>query len=276
MTIGSLARSKFLHLVLTGSLICVLPARTFAWSDKAHRIIAALTWLKLKDDTKRQVRDLLASKSSDPYGPLVAVASWADLQGLQYPEQRKWHFVDIPLSALTYDEKRDCSDGNCIVKKLDEKKWELQFGKNKQTRAAALKYLVHLIGDLHQPLHCADNGDSAGNRVVVKFLGKVTNLHKVWDSDMIERTGMPEGKYVDKLRAIEVSRGYWFADWANDSHMIARKYAYAIPKDKELGTTYYRSNLPILERQLAIAAEKLAQVLEDALPPPSQQMRRGR
>ncbi|MGH9883554.1 MAG: S1/P1 nuclease, partial [Pyrinomonadaceae bacterium] len=72
------------------------------------------------------------------------------------------------------------------------------------------------------------------------------------------------------------TRGNWFEDWANDSNTLARKYVYAIPRDTELGQAYYKTNLPVLDRQLATAAEKLAQVLEDALTPPSPPQRRAR
>jgi nuclease S1 len=276
MNTAHLTQNKILHLILAVSLIGVSPTRTLAWGEKAHRIIAALAWFKLKDEYKAKVRELLGEKTSDPNGPLVAIATWADLRATQYPDERKWHFVDIPLSASAYDEKRDCADKNCILAKLDQKKVELQLSRNRQTRIDALKYIVHLVGDLHQPLHCTDNNDSAGNRVQVKFFGKVTNLHKLWDSDMIERTGLSEEQYVSKLKGIPTSRGNWFADWANDSHTIARKYVYVMSRDIELGQAYYKTNLPVLDRQLATAAEKLAQVLEDALTPPSPPSRRAR
>src|SRR4030095_8489171 len=156
---------KILHLILALSLIGFVPTRTFAWDEKGHKIIAALAWSKLNEQYKRQLRELIGSQNSDPDGPLAAIAGWADRQGLQYPEQRKWHFVNIPLSAPTYDEKRECYDGNCIVVKLNEKKNEFQSAKDNKARIQALSYLIHLVGDIHQPLHCTDNDDAAGNRV---------------------------------------------------------------------------------------------------------------
>jgi hypothetical protein len=266
MKISKLARSKILHLILTASLICVLPARTFAWGEKGHRIIAALAWLKLSDNAKHRINELLG-ETADSTGPLTAVAIWAD--NVKSPEQRKWHFVSIPRGAEAgYDAKRDCPNRNCLVEKLEEKKRELQYGRSNESRIEALKYLVHLVGDLHQPLHCTDDNDANGNNVQVTFFGRPTNLHKLWDSDMIERTGLREEKYLKKLRAIKTSQGFWFRDWANDSHYIAGKYVYDIPRDGELGNDYYTTNLPILDQQLAKAGTRLAQVLEDALSSP--------
>src|SRR4030095_5960179 len=95
-------RRKILHLILVLSLIGVVPTRSLAWDEKGHRIIAALAWFKLSDQYKRKIREILGNKNSDPDGPLAAIAGWADKQAVQYPEQRRWHFVNIPLSAATY------------------------------------------------------------------------------------------------------------------------------------------------------------------------------
>lgn len=260
-------RCKILHLTLTLILLVAFPMRAFAWDDKAHQIIGALAWKKLSEGAKRQVLNLLPPEASaDPNGPLAAVSTWADRQRVVYREQASWHFVAIPLSESKFDWNRDCANKNCIVSKLDEKKNALQSGP-KQSRAEALMYIVHLVGDIHQPLHCADNDDRGGNMVQVKFRGKATNLHKVWDYDMVEASQLTVSQYVEKLRDVKAQRGYWIEDWANDSHQIAKTYVYAIPSDRELGNTYYQRNLPILEMQLVKASEKLAQILDEALKP---------
>jgi hypothetical protein len=258
-------RTKVLPLLLLLTFVLVFPTSAMAWGDKAHQIIAALTWLRLTDATKREIMVLLPEGKSDPNGPLAAVASWAERQEAVNPVERRWDYVDIPFEAERYDQKRDCADGNCIVVKLEEKKNILQSSNNRQARAVALKYVVHLVGDIHQPLHCTDRNDKAGNAVYVKFLGQTSNLHKVWDSDMVEASQLSVGEYAKKLARVPVLHGYWISDWANDSHAIAKRYVYTIPQDRELGTDYYRRNLPILERQLAQAAEKLVEILEDTL-----------
>ena len=268
MNTVNLARGRILRVVICVILISAFPTPTFAWNDKAHRIIAALAWIKLKNDPaiQNKISELLGDKGSDG-GPLIAISTWADAYtGNQ--DTTSWHFVAIPLSDSRYDENRHCPYRNCLVAKINEKKIELGSSRSRQTRIEALKYLVHLVGDVHQPLHCADNNDAGGNRVQVKFFGNLTTLHRVWDSDMIERAALSESQYVRKLEGIRTSPGYWVDRWAEDSHLLAVKYAYAIPKDRELGNAYYKTNLPIVDRQLAIAAEKLAQVLRDALSPP--------
>ncbi len=256
-----------LHLTLVLTIVLSSPLQTFAWGDKAHQIIGALAWLKLTEGAKRQVKELLPNITANELGPLAAASTWADQQANTYPEERKWHFVAIPLAANSFDIKRDCADGNCIVVKLNDKKELLRTSHSPQVRADALKYVVHLVGDLYQPLHCTDNQDQGGNSVKVKFQGKLTNLHQVWDTEMINQSGLDVAAYTLKLRSLEVPKYFWIEDWVKDSHRVAQEYAYAIPKDRELGTTYYRRNLPILEMQLATAAEKLAEILNDNLKP---------
>ena len=269
--------SRTLHLTLVFSLVLLLPSQTFAWGEKAHRIIGRLAWEKLSEQAKQQVRTLLPEESSDPDGPLAAVSMWADRQSVVYREQARWHFVEIPLSAPGYDENRDCRDGNCIVVKLNDQKIILESSEPRKARAEALKYVVHLVGDVHQPLHCANNNDHSGNLVQVKFLGQISNLHKVWDVDMIETSKDTVKDYVTDLMEFKVSPGFWIDRWANDSHAIAQKYAYVIPQDRELGNTYYRRNETVVKQQLALASEKLVQILEEALKnKPSKNMRRSR
>jgi len=246
-------------------VLLFLPSFTFAWGPKAHRIIAGLAWQQLQSypETKRKVEELLG-KGANGNDPLTAIATWADEQGLKNPKTRAWHFVDIPLNASTYDQKRDCPTNNCLVEAVKQLKNQLQFGRTRQERIDALKYLVHLVGDLHQPLHCADNNDQGGNRVQVTFFGKTTNLHSVWDSEMIERTPLSDDVYVKKLMSALPSEGYWIEDWANESHALA-KYAYQIPRDRALSNSYYQANLPLVDRQLARASVRLVQILNIAL-----------
>lgn len=255
--------AQILRLIFAVFSMCLLPSAASAWGPKAHKIIAMVAWDQLRADSRQRVEELLG-KSKGPIDPLTTIADWADLEVAKNPKTRSWHYVEIPLDDI-YSRSRDCRDSNCIIDKIDQFKNQLQSGKSRQDRIEALKYLVHLVGDLHQPLHCTDNYDAGGNRVQVTFFGKISNLHKVWDSDMIDRTGLSEDSYRKKLEAALPARGDWVEGWGNESHLLARKYAYVLPLDRALGNAYYKTNLPILDRQLARAGVRLAQILEDAL-----------
>jgi hypothetical protein len=140
---------------------------------------------------------------------------------------------------------------------------------------AALKFIIHFVGDVHQPLHTAQhNGDRGGNDVMVTFFGQSSKLHAVWDTGLIMRTVFAWGAYVTRLETT------WFpgrdltgldggspADWAVESHQYARSTAYDIPDGAILEMNYYNEALPVIDRQLALAGVRLARYLTDTLKP---------
>jgi hypothetical protein len=119
------------------------------------------------------------------------VSTWADEIRPQHPETRRWHFVSIPVhptdgESSGYDAARDCPQRECVVAKIEE--FERVLGDpqaSERQRLEALKYVVHFIGDVHQPLHASNNDDRGGNDVALTFLEQQTNLHAVWDSGII-------------------------------------------------------------------------------------------
>jgi S1/P1 nuclease len=109
-------------------------------------------------------------------------------------------------SSTNYDASRDCpkedpQKGDCVVKEMERAKVTLaDTSQSDEDRMRALKYLVHFLGDAHQPPHCADNDDRGGNDIHVRFLGQSTNLHKAWDSETISNTGASEATYVRRAK----------------------------------------------------------------------------
>src|SRR6185312_9621174 len=111
-------------------------------------------------------------------------------------------------------------------------------------RAEALRFLLHLIGDLHQPLHVADNQDKGGNDTQVRLADRGTNLHKAWDGEMIEALATPEPEYLARLKrrmaTLDLSgleRGT-VVQWAMEGHAIAQSLAYRVPKGRHLDSNY--------------------------------------
>jgi nuclease S1 len=146
-------------------------------------------------------------------------------------------------------------------------------------RQKALKYLIHFVGDLHQPLHAGDNHDRGGNDVQVEFLGqtinpynrKPWNLHAVWDSGILEEHDRDAHHYADRLNAWLRSQleGAFqdgsVVDWAVESHDIAKDHVYVLPENRKLGDDYYRANVPVVDQQLAKAGVRIAKLLNEAL-----------
>ncbi len=138
-------------------------------------------------------------------------------------------------------------------------------------RAEALRFLIHFIGDLHQPLHVADRDDRGGNDTQVQLLGRGTNLHRVWDGELIERSGTDTSRYyahlqeeMSSLDLTSFERGS-VVDWAMEGHRVAAESAYRFPRNRQLGPAYVEANLPVVDLALIKAGVRLAKLLNEVL-----------
>jgi len=270
-------------LILAG-IISASPA--LAWGNFGHEIIAAVAAHRLQPHARAAVAQLLAG---DPYGASLSTAStWADAIRQERPETTRWHFVDIPIDQPAYIAGRDCraipGAGDCLVAAIERERAVLiDRRQTRHRRAEALKFIVHLVGDIHQPLHCAErNADRGGNDVPIVFFGESQlptgerwNLHSVWDIGLIQHA-QPDGR----TRAYAARLNRWLGsqderrlasgtvvDWVNESHAVARAHAYrgVPPEGADLAQAYYDANITVVDHQLAIAGVRLARVLNEAL-----------
>ena len=167
--------------------LLLLPSLAFAWGPEGHAIIAQIAEDRLAPAARQQVDQLLDGDS------LAVVASWADEIRIHRPDTAQWHFVDIPKNANDYDPARDCRPtprGDCIIAAIDRELAILRDASaDKDKRAEALKFIVHFVGDLHQPLHCADDHDRGGNDVTVKFFRRTTNCTRSGTVGSFRRRG---------------------------------------------------------------------------------------
>jgi S1/P1 Nuclease len=244
------------------------PAAADAWGPEAHRIVARLAAARLSPAARREAAGLLGGRT------LPDVSFWADEIRNQRPETYRWHFVDIPRRARTYHPARDCRPtprGDCIVAAVERERAVLaNRTAGARRRGEALMFLVHLIGDLHQPLHCADDHDAGGNDVHVVFLGRPDNLHAVWDSGLLAASRIGETARVRRLEAWIDGRDATLGagtvvDWVLASHRAAAAHAYVLPADHRLGPAYVAANLPVVDHQLALAGVRLARLLNEVL-----------
>jgi hypothetical protein len=265
-------------------LALALPCgQAFAWGQEGHSIVAELAEHRLDQPTLEKIRLLLKTEipgaTQDTSVSLGSIASWADDFRAEHHETSNWHFVNIPLDRGTYDPQIDCKpdpkNGDCIINAIERNRALLaDCSKTPAERAQALKFLVHLIGDIHQPLHDTDHDDHGGNDVVVTFFGKSVKLHAIWDTDIIMHTVFAWGAYVTRLetawfpgRDVTGMDGGSPVDWALEAHQFARETAYQIPDGSVLEMNYYTAALPVVDRQLAVAGMRLAKFLKDALKP---------
>jgi S1/P1 Nuclease len=248
------------------------PQQAGAWGASGHAIVAEIAQRRLEPAVLKKIRVLLGGGRS-----LASIANWADTIALTRPETRNWHFVNIPVGATGYDPARDCGDtpsGDCIVNAIARSRATLaNVRAPRLKRAEALKFLVHLVGDIHQPLHCAERDHDAGaNTLIVTFLGNRTSLHLLWDVGLIEKRTYDWGELADRIeqdwiatrKVVELARG-GPADWAWQTHRAAVEVAYALPEDLQLAQPYFDRSFPTVERQLALAGVRLARLLNEAL-----------
>jgi hypothetical protein len=207
------------------------------------------------------------------------------VRGLR-PETERWHFVDIQKDQQDYDRVRDCPcsrRGDCVVAAIEDFKAILADPQEKPARRVeALKFLVHFVGDLHQPLHATDDHDAGGNAKKVTFYDfkpsrRRPNLHQVWDRGIILHTKLSETAYVSRLGAwlgtqdVEALAGGSVEAWALDAHRSGAAVAYGkLPQPDAKGVfkldgddAYFESGRTVVEEQMAKAGVRLAKLLND-------------
>ncbi len=264
----------FRHLAVRSALILGLLAAgpgALAWGPQGHRVIARAVEQRLTPEAKKAIRELLLEGDT-----LASVADWADHDGYDaVPGSGPWHYVNVPITEGAYTARFAGIKGAGVVEKI--KHFAKVLGDRSEPireRRRALLFLVHFVGDVHQPLHVGDNHDHGGNDTQVQFLGRGTNLHRLWDSDLIHHVGGDDRAWVDRVDRLITpqSAAAWSTGtvegWATES-LAAAKVAYrdpeaaggVIPTGAILGESYARKADPALREQMAKAAVRLANEL---------------
>jgi hypothetical protein len=169
----------YLLWLLLSTVITVNPVH--AWGKDGHHIIATLAQSQLTAKTQTKVNQLL---SLEPGATLQSISTWADEH--RNPATAPWHYVNFPRNSCTYDADRDCPEGKCVVAAIERQSEVLSSSAPEDKRLLALKYLVHLVGDLHQPLHAGYGDDRGGNSYQLQAFMRGSNLHSVWDTGLIK------------------------------------------------------------------------------------------
>jgi nuclease S1 len=249
------------------SLLLLLPQQTFAWGNEGHRIIADIAWDHLNETTIANLRPFLGDND------LASISTWADDIRPGRPETGPWHYVDIAPNSTGYDPK-DCPNDNCVVARIQS--FAKILGDPHQPfakRSEALKFVVHFVGDLSQPMHAMADA-RGGNDIPVTVFGATQcgpypcNLHSVWDTELIAHTGIREHRYARELETmiatnhLQAGFGTPIA-WANESLQLG-KQAWVQPQTN-IDEAYYLQQRPVVDRQLALAGLRLARILNQEL-----------
>jgi hypothetical protein len=272
-----------------------------AWGDEGHEIVALVAQSFLDPDVRKRVTALLAADSDGLTAhDIASEATWADKyrdanQNGSRQKTSQWHFVDIEISAPSLDEAcfnhppipkgTVASDGpaaDCVVDKIQEFAAELANpATDAEEQVVALKFVLHFVGDLHQPLHSSDDHDRGGNNKRVSATGfKAGNLHHFWDTEFVDQLG-PDAKTIasdlighitkDQEKQWETGEP---SDWAQESFQIAKDDAYGqLPPPNARGSyrltdEYVTMATQDVSLQLSRAGVRLALILNRALRKP--------
>jgi nuclease S1 len=279
-----LQRPVRVSLVVGAAMSMVLgqASPAWAWGHHGHRIVAKFASTRLNSKARVAIQRLL-----DDGEDLADASTWPDEH--KTPSDAPWHYVNVPLKEAGYQDKFCDAHKGCVVTKIGEvQKILADPGADSMDRRRALRFLVHLVGDIHQPLHVADNDDRGGNTLHLQFFRKGTNLHSIWDEGLLmhdpanERDDLgksvDEGAWVVRLHQFttEVKASEWLkvnksSDWANESLQKAKE-AYRDPETGDtikagarLADEYEDLGLKIVEERLAQAGVRLANLLNDTL-----------
>jgi nuclease S1 len=254
-------------LTVTVVLMAIFQANAWAWGRIGHRVAATLAEEHLTPRARVGIHALLGNGIR-----LADIATWADEQQ-EVSGTGLWHSVNVPVRESRYD-SRYCLPGGCVVSKIEEFKRVLMSpSTGKAEKQRALKFLVHFVADLHQPLHVGDNNDRGGNLLQVRFFGEGSNLHRVWDYQIMERHTENEKVWMWDLtfqanpkKVAEWSRGSP-EEWATESLILA-KSARRLPGSQSwikpgasIAPEYCSAALPTIQRQLAKAGIRTAWML---------------
>ncbi len=282
-------------------LCCWVWTPAFAWGDVGHQIIALVADRYLLPQARAQVASMLRHDTSGLVPTdLAHQATWADkfrdsdrnTTQQRYRQTREWHFVNIELvdgdvatachghPALPAATAASAGPASaCLIDKIDQFSAELRDPATAPTeRLLALQFLLHLVGDLHQPLHASNDHDRGGNDKLVSAPGlKPGKLHHYWDTEFVRRLGSQPAAVARALvsRTDAAQRARWSrgtpTDWARDSFAVSRAHTYGrLPRPGPSGThalnrAYVDDASATVALQLRKAGVRLAQVLNSAL-----------
>ncbi len=233
------------------------------WGPTGHRATGKIAEKHLTRRAKRKINKLLQGES------LAFVSTYADQikSDKKFNKFYAWHYVNMPFDK-TYETSTKNPKGDLVtgiqhcIKVLKDKNSSIA------DRRFYLKFLVHLIGDLHQPLHIGRKEDKGGNTVQVQWFGKGSNLHRVWDENMIEEWNMSYIELANNAKLlsddeIDAIKEGTVLDWVAEGHQLTKKVYNSVEAGQKLRYRYSYVYFPVVREQLQKGGIRLAKILND-------------
>ena len=275
------------------ALALLFAAPVAAYWEYGHETVAKIAWQQMRPETRRAVARLLRQgrlldTPTCPVGTIEQASLWADcIKPLdeRFAYAFSWHYQNVDI-CQPFDLKAPCKDGHCVSAQIERQARLLADPAVPQReKLMALAFLVHFVGDLHQPMHAGDHGDLGGNKVAANYglIGGRTNLHSIWDGWLAERaiTTPPAGA-ANLLAALSPERraaigGGSVEDWSREMWDKARDLAYqtiigdpcgdAPTERPTLTEAQVQALIPAVRENVLEGGIRLARLLDDALGP---------
>ena len=257
---------KMKKLVILFALL-YLPYAAEAWNLIGHRVVGEVADQYINAKTRKAIQEILGSES------IAMSANWADFvkSDTSYNYMSNWHYLNIPanLSKTEMYSYLDQQTGSNIYKKINEMIVVLKNAKSTLTqKKLALRMLIHMVGDLHQPMHTARPEDQGGNRVQLTWFGEKSNLHKVWDEGLVDYQKL---SYTEYTKAINHPTVAEFTTWQKtslkeslfESYQICNKIYEGTKNDDKLSYKYNFDWIATVNQQLLKGGIRLAKILND-------------
>lgn len=251
------------------ALLFLLSAPAVAWDFRGHRMVDMLAWEYLDSTTRQWVEECLARHPDPLARDLFGASTWPDRLRDEWPESMPWHFINLPLRGPGVVDPPGPAKDNNVVAALQT--WREIAVQDPERRAQAVAFLIHLVADIHQPLHACNyfsleypNGDLGGGRVKLEPPCFARNLHQFWDM-----AGYPPETTSEELKAevqrttVHASSRKWDPPlWARESHELAREVAYpfGVPP-AQIDEQYEEQTRRVCRERLHLAALRLASTL---------------
>ena len=244
-------------------ILLLIPFNLLGWGKTGHRVVGEIAENNLTEEVREKVRDLLDGHS------LANASTWADemRSNSKFDKYSSWHYINLPIDK-EYDEIP--STANNVITQISKAIEVLNSPlANREVKQFYLKYLIHMVGDLHQPLHTGREEDWGGNKIQVNFKGRKgaenwTNLHDLWDAGIIDDYKMSYTEYATKLmdiKKLDFPQGNAL-EWSKESHSFVPKI-YETTAGSYLSYDYVYEVLPIIDQRLYQAGIRLSTILNE-------------
>jgi len=253
--------------IILVSCFFLLPFFSFGWGVLGHRVVGQIAESYLTPKARVEIQKILGNES-------IAMASnWADFikSDSTYQYVYNWHFIDVD-SGVTKAQLRDHLQKDTVADLFTKTNFLIRELKNKQLsmdkKRMYLKLLIHFVGDIHQPFHVGRQEDLGGNKIKLTWFSTPTNLHAIWDEQLINFQQLSYTEYAMAINHITAKQTLaWqkqpISEWIIESNQIAgRLYAQVTP-DQKLSYRYNYDNIQILNERLLKAGVRLAGLLNE-------------